>query len=507
MIPVSSWFDATMSKILTRDKIYASVEYRQVPVGAAEGASFSATGSNTGVSVPSDLTSTSQIKDYATCELNRWPLDGSMDIMPDNVSDHGVMGVWGSSVSGADKSLPTALEVTVTLSAVVSSSGFTVWFDAAQGGYAPSFTIKLYNGTTLVSTVNATATSYKYVYRGALNNYNKAVITIQTWSTTGQVARVNRAIPGIIYQDEDIDTVEFSVLRQVDPINSNNQSSELRWTVQNFKGNFSRGNPDGSYEYIKEQQIAIPRIGFKTESVPLGRYYLSDWDITDYKASFQALDALSLCDVIFHDKTYLSATTLAAIAQEALGISGITNYSLDSSLSSISVTPTISNKTCRGVIADIATAACLTLYVDANGVLTIGALPSAVTGFTITWANSQKPTLKLDKPVKTITVSYGSDQSVVATLNSTGDDKSITDNPFITTVAVANAVLAWIAAYYSRRATYTNDWRQNPKIEPGDVVDIQNKYNTPSAQVESQQYTYSSGGLTGQTVSREASGS
>jgi hypothetical protein len=485
----------------TRDKLYAEVEYRQVPVGAAEGATFTATGIDTSISVLTDLTSELSVSDYATPENGRWPLDETMDIMPD--TNRGIIGIWGSIASGSDKTFATATEITGTLSAAVTSAGFTVWFDAAKGAYSPSFTIKIYNGATLLNTISATATNFKYAYKGTLSNYNKAVITIPCWSVAGQIARVNRVMPGIIYVDEDVNTTEFSVLRQVDPVNSNNQSSELRFAVSNLDGNFSRGNPVGTYDYIKDQQIAIPRIGFKNEKVPLGRYFLSDWWFDDFKASFQALDALSLTDITFPDTTYSSATTLAAIAITAFGIAGITKYSLDPSLLSISVTPTISSKTCRNVLSDIATAACLTLYVDVYGVTTIGTLPSTVTGYTITWANSQNPLQKLDKPVKSITVSYGTSLSVSATYNSTGDEKSISGNPFITTLAVANSVLAWLGTYYARRAYYTNDWRQNPKIQPGDVIAVQGKYSTPNTQVTSQQYTYSGGGLTGQTISRE----
>lgn len=499
MISVSSGFDSSMSKI-TRDKIYAEVEYRQIPVGAVEGATFAASNINTDVSVLTDLLLETTISDYATCENGRWPLDGTRDILPP--SSRGVMGLWGSSVSGTDKTFASALQITMTLSAAVTSAGLTVWFDSARGSYAPSFTIVIYNGTTIVKTINATATDYKYVYRGALASYNKAVITIPNWSVSGELARVNRVIPGIIYIDEDSNTVEFSVLRQIDPINQNNQSCELRWSVENFDGNFSYGNPNGTFDYIKQQQLVFPRIGFKNEKVPLGCYYLSDWDINDYKASFTALDALSMCDVSFPDTTYTTATTLNAIALTALSTAGITKYSLASSLASISVTPTISNKTVRNILSDTATAACLTLYVDVNGVLTIGSLPSTASGYEITWANSEKPSLKLDKPVKKITVTYGTDLTVSATLNSTGEEKSISDNPFITTLTVANAVLTWLTAYYNRRATYTNSWRQNPKLEPGDIVAVQNKYNTPNAQIESQQLDYSGGGLTGQTVSR-----
>jgi len=500
MQTVTAPFDTKMS-LNTRPKLTAEVEFQQLTVGAAEDAEFTATGEN----VISDLDQLSNgvnsLTNYATLESGRWPLDGSTLILPDVTT--GQIGAWSDELSATDKTFTTPLILTVSFSSVIDSVGLTIYFDTAQGGYPPAFTINVYNGVTLSETINATATSSTWVYETPVNDYDKLEIEISEWSEAEQRARIAQVYFGLVQIFGDEETVEFSVFRQIDPVNASNPASELRFAFDNRDGKYDFENPSGIYDYVTLRQETFARLGFAGELIPLGVYYVTKWETNQStgKATFQALDALSLLDVTFTDETYTSQT-LTTIATAALTQAGIASYSLDSSLGDITVTATLEGKTCREVLVNIAIATCLTLYVDTDGVLTIGALPTVAEDYTITYANSQKPVGSLADPLKSISVTYDTDTAVTASYEDYGQEINISNNPFIQTEARANAVLAWLAAYYQRRKNYRNDWRQNPKIECGDIIGITTDYGTPTATVTSQQYTYSAGGLTGQTNSK-----
>jgi hypothetical protein len=334
-----------------------------------------------------------------------------------------------------------------------------------------------------------------------MDNYNRIEIEITSWSEADRFARISQIRFGIIRIFGDDETVEFSVLREVDPINMQTSAGELRFAFDNRDGKFDFENPTGIFNYIIDKQEVYARHGFTDEKVKLGKYYMAAWTSEDGKAIFRALDAISLTDIMFTDATYTS-TSLMTIALAALSQSGITSYSLDNSLNDIIVTATIEEKTCRNILTWIATAACLTLYIDVDGALIIGALPSVANDYTISYLNSPKPKATLDDPLKSISVAYGTDLKVSASYAASGREITELDNPFIQTEARANAVLLWLYAYYSRRKNYQNDWRQDPRIEPGDIVKVQNDYGTPNVTVLSQQFTYSAGGLSGQTKSK-----
>jgi len=484
-----------MSKI-TRPKLYAEVEFRQLAVGADEDASFSATGADA-ISQTTALSNGEVLAmNYARLETGGWVLDGSIDVLEDAITEH--IGLLSSNLSSENLTLST-LQVTAEFSSVISSAGLTIYFDSAQGGYAPEFVIKTYNGVTLVDTFNVTADNYIFSMDDAMDSYDKVVVEINKWNLPGARARITQILFGNVRVFGNSEMVEFSVLNQVNPVNETNATGELVFAFDNRDGKYDFENPIGIFDYITTRQAAYPRIGFESELIPLGVYYLSEWKTEQGKATFKALDALSLLDQNMAT-TYYSTKTLTYIATDILTKAGIAEYVLESSLDDITVSTTISNKKYIDTLKDIAIAARLTLHCN-RGVLTIGELPSTVNDYTINWTNSAKPKSELSEPIKSITVGYGT-ETVSDTYNDNGREISITENGFIKTVDVASAVLAWLEDYYLRRKVYKNSWRQNPMIECGDVIKIQGAYGTVNAQVERQQMSYSGGGLTGQTDSR-----
>jgi hypothetical protein len=508
VIPVSPLFDTKIS-LNSRPQIFAEVEFRQVVTGFTP--TFTATGQAADSQLPQLANGASQLTDYARLEYGGWPLDGSKQTHPDIMT--GQVGAEGSGITDATLSLSTPMVLTANLSALISTVGLSFYFDTAEGTYPPSFTVAAYNGATLVDTFTATPSDTYIAIQHPINNYNKIVATFTNWNAPGVKARVPQIVFGIVWIIDNKELVEFSVIRPIDPTNMSVQSGELQYAFDNRNGNWDFENPVGVYDYITLRSMAIPRIGFDGELVQVGVYYLSDWGVDQSvgKATQTAQDVLSLTDIAYSG--YFNNQTLAQIAQAFLGTAGVTNYILDSSLNTISATAYINNTTCRQGLAWVATAACLTLYADSNGNVVIGSLPTMPSGYAISYLNAKKPIGTMDQPLWNVEVKYGTTTdlygnvtsevaSTTATYGAAGRQVSVSDNPFITTLAQATAVCNWLATYYQRRKLYQNDWRQNPKLEPADIIGIQTDFGTPNAQILSQQISFSGGGMSGQTKSR-----
>lgn len=499
---VSTSFDEKMS-LNTRPAMVAEVEFRQLTLNAAENATITATGQDS-ISVPQQLVNnTPDIKKYNTLETGGWVLDGSGEPIRDTIPTTVQTGEWSEVISDENCNLSIPLVVTATQPSTITSVGITVIFDTVGYTYAPEFTIQAYNGTTLVKTISATADGPYCVIEEPIENYTKIIVTIAKWSQPGVYARVGQIRFGIIriYGNEEL--VEFSVLNNIDPVNKNPAAGEIAFSFDNRDGKFDFENPAGIYSYVVLNQDVVARIGFPGEMVQVAKNKMSSW-AGGSMASFRALDVLNVADTEFADATYTSQT-LTAICTAALTQAGITGYSLASALSGITVTAEIKNASCLDILKWAATAARLTLYVDYTGKLIIGSLPTEVLDYIIDYSNSPKPTPTMDLPLKSISVDYvsgGATTTVKQSYESYGQEITVSGNPFIQSEATANAVLAWEAAYYQRRRNYRSDWRQNPKIETGDIIGVKNDYGTPNAQVLSQRYTFSGGGLSGQTISK-----
>lgn len=76
------------------------------------------------------------------------------------------------------------------------------------------------------------------------------------------------------------------------------------------------------------------------------------------------------------------------------------------------------------------------------------------------------------------------------------------DNPLINDAQTARGVAEWLLTQYNQRAVYETNWQQNPALECGDIVLVEDSYgaNKPSL-ITKQEYDYQ-GYLFGKTTSR-----
>ena len=142
-------------------------------------------------SVAGLVNETSVVDDVKYFTLSDNILDGSYRLISGDV------GLWGTSVSDSSGALPTPFVVTVTETLAMNAFRLT----GSTYCYPVAFTVKLYNGSTLLYTITETANNLvEYVYAlPRLLNITKYELSITSVSEPGKAVRLyNLYNPGYV---------------------------------------------------------------------------------------------------------------------------------------------------------------------------------------------------------------------------------------------------------------------------------------------------------------------
>lgn len=236
---------------------------------------------------------------WATLETGGWPLDGTCDILPEDITNIQT-GFW-SDVSGADGTFETDPVLMFPFTADHSSYGFTLLFDDKSDWYPASLTVAAYNAAgALIGSKTVTASAVRQVVDLHVENYRSVAITFHSTRLPFQCVRLPKVIFGIIEQ-YDRDTLKAAtVLYQIDPRAAALPAGELVLTVDNSDARYNMRSPNSRYAYLQEgQRIDNADIGLgetDLEYVNMGKQF--------YYSSAKAKDGSMTAEVTAHDILY-----------------------------------------------------------------------------------------------------------------------------------------------------------------------------------------------------------
>jgi len=498
----------------------ARVTFDISDVTAADDASVTVT-SEAEISRKAQLTN--QVRDrpaYATFEPDYWKLDGSFVLPPKPEEPGFEVGWYSAALSGPDGSFSPAQTIDFTFTQPHSSIGLTITFDEPANEYATDFDIVVYdgNGGTIWSHQVRGNTDARWVIdRQQLANYKRIVITLLKWCKPYRRAKVTEVSFGVVRVYGDDNLFRVNILEEIDPISAQVPASELRFVVDNSSREFNILNPEGSYAFLQERQAVVVELGVEVrpntyEWVHMGYYFMSDWksDEGSLTATFTARNRLDFLPAVEIENTTPSSTNLHNLAMSLITAIGLEKYRLDPALSSISTQGLYKKQTYRELFQHIAVAGCCAIYVDRDDYLNIVRLSAPEPVDTIDMDNMYgEPQINLDKLISRVEVNYYSDLDTVAgtyvaTGSVSGGATLKVENTLINSSAHAQAVAEWILAESNKRALYEVNWRQNPALEPGDVVTVEDAYEVNrESRIIAQEYEYD-GALRGKTKSKGA---
>lgn len=429
---------------------------------------------------------------YATYEPEYFKLDGSFTIPPKpDQKPEAELGWWSGVLSEADGTFdpPQVLEFVFTKDH--SSMGISIAFDDATNEYAADFDINIYDASNaLIHSEQVTNNdNARYVLVKQLDNYRKVEVVIKKWAIGYRRARVVEVDFGVVKEYGPSQLIRLNVLREISLTGKTIPSSELTFTVDNSSKEFNILNPEGFYRFLQERQEAKLDMGIEVspgtfEYIPMGKFYLYDWksDEGSLTTTFTALDIIRLLDDYEMESPTPDTKTLYALTEEVFSTAGITDYEIDAALQNINTQAVFRKMTTRALIQHICVAGCAVLFSDRDGKLVIKQLEDAEPVDNVTFDSAyQEPQIKLDRLISAVEVNIYDNGTISDTFKLSNGPKGEVykvDNPLINDVTTAHTVAEWILATLNKRAIHEVDWRQNPALDLGDVLTVENAYGT-----------------------------
>ncbi len=478
---------------------------------------------------------------YATFERDYFRLDGSFYIPPKPNEDESELGWWSDDICDENGIFTPYQVLEFDFTEEHNSMGLTITFDVLTKEYASDFDIEVYRiDGTLIHTENVVDNDKPtYVMIHGLDNYGKIIITIKKWVKPFRRVRITEVDFGVIKDYEDDKLVNLNIIEEINIISDRIPSNEIRFTIDNSSREFNILNPEGFYRFLKERQDVKASIGIEIsenefEFIPMGKFYLTEWQSDEgaLTTTFIARDIFELLEN--KEYTSINNTNLYDLAEDILLKANVEDYYIDGELRNISTNGFDESLDSRKALQYIGIAGKSAIYQDRQGTLQIKqfkvlderdtqyiyfAGPDMFTGMiytavdegydmkNITFDNVyREPQIKLDKLLYSLVmvIHNGEEKEEVTFYNEgvkEGNSFKI-DNPLINSLEHAQEVAEWIISEYNLRAIYNINWRQNPCLECGDIVLVEDSFDAKKlSRIIKQEFEYA-GYLSGKTETK-----
>lgn len=459
-------------------------------------------------------------KKYATLERNRWSLDGTWDIFPDDPADTaGQVGYVGNVLSGEDGTFETPPWVELQFSNVSVLQACSVYFpDDAYDGVPEDFTVEVKQGGTAYYTKTYTDnTAASVALEGfTVNNPDAIRVTVTKWSRPGRRMRVIEIVPGVYEAWDSGMLAEFSVKQQGNVACTALPYGTCTLKIDNLSRRFEPRSKNGIFQSIEERQGIDVSLGVRLadgtdEYKRLGIYYQysGGWRTGDNGLTMQ----WDLVDIIglLANREFLAPATLpttlggwiGALAAQ-LGVNFKNRWHVDPNYTALPVTVRVAEdlqgKKCGDILRWVCMATGTWPRADAEtGDLTAEPLWSEGNKVTLDNLNGY-PVMKANGDVAALifTLNDGTGTKYIVSGNATSSSETVSiDNPFIKTQAQALAAARLILSTYGGNVLDLTG-RGDPSSEIGDVETVWlDESQATTARLTMQTFSISDGVLQG----------
>lgn len=503
----------------TTRRTSAEVVYELADTTAKEEAKFTVTDEETKVSrlnqMLNDVEEPTEYK-FTTLERGYFKLNGSNRLTPKvNEYTNLELGWWTHTISNSNGIFTKPPKFIIDFATPHSSIGFTLTFDEEYPTQMIFYGYDLDNNLIGSMTVNNDDT--KLIVEFPVENYTRIEIEFIKTRNPYRRIRFSEIYFGIIQRYRDKELTDFKLIREMSYLENNIPTSQVSFTIDNINKRFNIINPNGAYKYLQDKQMITTKIGVyiddnTIEYIEMGKYYLDEWKTEGITATFVAKDNLFFVnDDLIYSNEEIQTKTLKEYAIMLLEYAGITNYIIDDNLSNITVTTTLINKKVKTLLTELLVVSGSVMYVDRNDNIIIKNIPID-TSHKIDLANMYEvPTIELADKFNSVyveifdTVNLTAGETININNMVVGDIErpyNIKDNPFITTNEIARNVGNFYLNALNNRLEYKVNWRQNPIIDIGDVVTIEDGFNTNKSMIITKQEFNYTGFLAGNTEGR-----
>lgn len=454
---------------------------------------------------------------YATLEKNRWLLDGSFAIFPDDYQIAGEIGTASEALSGADGTFSAPAWTQLSFANVSVLQACSIFFSSDPlDGVPEDFTVDILVDGVSYHTETYTGNTQSAVKISGFTVYTPDAIkiTVTKWSLPYRRMRTVEIIPGYYEQWSENMLASFSVQQQGDVSCLTLPYGMLKMAMNNKNRMFEPRSKSGLFQSIEERQGVETYIGVRladgtVEYKRVGVFYqYSDgWKTGDNGLTMQ----WDLVDIIglLADRAYLAPTVLPitlsgwiASLVSQLGTNFADRYTVDADYADLAVTASsraaVSGKKCGDILRWACMATGTWPRADAEtGNLAVEPLWNQ--GSKITLENLVNyPTMKANQSLASLIFHLSDGTEYVVSGNSTSSEKTVTiENPFLHTQAQAlTAARLILSCYGGNQLELTG--RGDPASEIGDVDTVWlNESRATAARRIYQTFQFSDGVLQG----------
>lgn len=507
---------------------------------------------------------TNKIRDmetkYATFEKNYLKLDGSFHIPPKNTDlncKNVELGYWSDEISNKDGYFALNPVIELVFSEPCNSMGLTLNFDSRANVYPVFFNIKIFNNKNeiIVNEDIKDNNSTVFMLEKGLDNYTKIVLTFKKMNKAFRRLRLTEIDFGIIKEYKKKDIISLNLIEELDITSNELSSNEVKVTIENLAKDFNILNPQGFYRFLREKQEMKVFLGIKSidaskdietikkevidgfEEVPAGTFYLNTWKSEEggIKTTFTARDIFEIIKEYDYENEINS--NMYDLAEDIIKVCNVEKYNIDENLKLIKTEGFKKKINARKALQHLGIATKSAIYQDRYGVLQVkqfevldeedtlnihyigdsnlflgvNTYSTIDTGYDmkqITLDNAyNEPQIELDDLIKNIEVviydyTKESKETYLLTDETVKEGKTLkVDNPLITDMDTAKTIASWLLQEYRLRAIFKVNWRQNPCLEPGDLVNIENRYGDSLSRIIKNEFEFK-GYLTGKTTTK-----
>lgn len=470
------------------------ISFRLIDTDAAGNATPSATDAEDISQLPQLLDELQPpVRTLAIPEPNAWLLDGTAQVLPDDMSGETV-GFWSSTLSDTDGRFAAPPSVTMTLSAPASSIGFTLEFES----YATAIRVTAYAEEQQLDTITVRNSARFCAIEFPVENYDRVVFEFLATPLPFRRVRLTSVLFGIV-QRFDSDTIsDLTITADADPAGDTLPTARLVWSFDNLDRKYNLVNPDGIYKYLQDGQIISTSVQIGGEAVDCGRFYFQSATAKDsaLTAQITAYDRLYWLDTTQYNGGSSGVSTLEEVVASVLEGTGL-SVDLPTDKKSTPVLKSIPQGTSvREALRLLAQAACLSCWIDRDGTLVMRELTLADPVDALTADNMESMDgLSVTEPVEAVVLTVRdeyADQEFEYTAGS-GSNCIEVSNPCVQDLGT---VAAWILAVKQRRLTVDSISRGNPAVELGDTIAVESAFGeTVPAAVYGYELSFSSDGL------------
>lgn len=428
---------------------------------------------------------------YATLERDRWALDGTRDLLPDDPAQTvGQMSYIGSVLSGADGTFSAPPWVELQFSGVSVLQACSVYFpDNDYDGLPEDFTVEIKQGGTAYHTRTYTGNTASFVSLEGftVNNPDAIRVTVTKWSRPGRRMRVVEIVPGVYEAWDGGMIAEFNVKQQGNIAATALPYGTCTLKIDNLSRRFEPRSKNGLFQSIEERQGIDVSLGVRLadgtdEYKRLGIFYQfsGGWKTGDNGLTMQ----WNLVDIIglLANREFLAPATLpttlggwiGALAAQ-LGVNFKDRWHVDPDFTALPVTvrtaEDVQGKKCGDILRWVCQATSTWPRADAStGDLTAEPLWSEGNKVTLDNLNGY-PVMKANGDVAALifTLNDGAGTKYIVSGNATSSSETVSiDNPFIKTEAQALAAARLILSTYGGNVLDLTG-RGDPSSEIGDV--------------------------------------